>query len=612
MEGWMGKILRVNLSEGDIGVDDLDFDFAREYLGGRGLGSKILFDEVDPKVEPFDPGNKLIFMTGPLTGTGAPCGARYMVITKSPLSGTVASSNSGGYFGAELKFAGYDGIIFEGASDEPVALWIKDDEVELKPAGHLWGKNTHETEDLIRAGIENPWIAKETHIACIGPAGEKLSRIACVMNDKNRAAGRSGVGAVMGAKKLKAIVVRGTNKIKLADKEAFQKAVKHARDTLRAGALTSETLPSFGTAALVNVINQAYALPTKNWQECHFETADKISGETIAATILTRRKGCFSCPIACGRLTELKSPKWRDSAVAKSKGEGPEYETVELFGADCGVDDLEAITKANYICNELGMDTISAAATIATAMELYEKGHIPAKDLGGIKPNFGNGEALVLLTEKMGKREGVIGDILAEGGYRLAEKYGHPELFMGSKKLEAPAYDPRGLQAMGLQYATSNRGACHVRGYATAPEIVGIPIKTDPFVTEGKAGLVIGLQDGTAVIDSSGLCLFVSLAPGFAPDDVLALVNAVTGAKYTAEDFARIGEKIWNLERLFNLKAGLTKADDALPRRLLEEPGGPKGDVCRLDEMLPEYYSLRGWDKEGVPSESKLEDLGLR
>ena len=609
MEGWMGKILRVNLTDGDIGVDDLDFDFAREWMGGRGLGSKILMDEVDPEVDPLSPENKLIFMTGPLTGTGAPCGSRYMVITKSPLTGTIACSNSGGYFGPELKFAGYDGIIFEGASDTPVMLLINDDEVEIKPADHLWGKSTHETEDMIRAGFEDPWFARETHIACIGPAGEKLSRISCVINDKNRAAGRSGVGAVMGSKKLKAIVVRGTNKIQLASKEAFQKAVKHARDSLRAAPLTAEGLPAYGTASLVNPINEAHAFPTRNWQKTHFDTADKISGETMAATVLNRRKGCFTCPIGCGRMTEVKDERWKGFGTAKDRGEGPEYETVQLMGGNCGIDDLNGILKANYACNELGLDTISAAATVATCMELYEKGHIPESDMAGIKANFGNVEALILLTEKMGRREGVIGDVMAEGAYRLAKKYGHPELFMGVKGLEAPAYDPRGMQSMGLQYATSNRGACHVRGYAPATEIVGIPFKTDPMVTEGKAELIIGLQDGATILDCSGLCLFVAF--GFAPEDAMSLVNAATGAKYTPEELASLSQKVWNLERMFNLKAGLTHKDDTLPKRLLEEPGGPRGDVCRLHEMLPQYYSLRGWSEDGVPTKEKLEELGL-
>jgi len=609
MEAWIGRILRVNLTDGDYAVEDLDPDIARDYFGGRGVGSKILCDEVDPNVEPFSPENKLIFMTGPLTGTGAPCSSRYMVITKSPLTGTIACSNSGGFFGPELKFAGYDGIIFEGCADEPVYLWINDDEVEIRSAATLWGKTTHETEDLIRAEMKNPGLARELHIASIGPAGEKLARIACVINDKNRAAGRSGVGAVMGSKKLKAIAVRGTNKIKLADRDAFHKAVLHARDVLRAGPVTSEALPTYGTSVLVNIINEAKILPTNNWQTTYFDKANSISGETIAATILKRNKGCFACPIACGRLTEITDPKYTGMGSAKNKGEGPEYETVELMGASCGIDDLSAITKANYLCNELGMDTISAAGTVATAMELYEKGYLTEKEVG-LKANFGNAEALVILTEKMGRREG-IGDILAEGGYRLAEKYGHTEFFMGSKKLEAPAYDPRGVQSMGLQYATSNRGACHVRGYAIANEILGVHVKTDPLVTEGKAEMVRSLQDLTAVVDSSGLCLFVALAPNFLYEEIQSLMNASSGANYSVEELVRIGDRISNLERMFNLKAGLTKADDTLPKRLLEEPGGPKGDVCRLDVMLPEYYQLRGWDKNGIPTAGKLKELGL-
>jgi aldehyde:ferredoxin oxidoreductase len=282
---------------------------------------------------------------------------------------------------------------------------------------------------------------------------------------------------------------------------------------------------------------------------------------------------------------------------------------VELMGAACGIDDLAAITKANYLCNELGIDTISAASTVACAMELFEKGYISEKEMG-LKANFGSGEALVILTEKMGKREG-IGDIMAEGAYRLAEKFGHTELFMGVKKLEAPAYDPRGVQSMGLEYATSNRGACHVRGYAIANEILAIHVTTNPLLTEGKAAMVKALQDLTAVVDSSGLCLFVALAPNFLYEEIQGLVNPASGAKYTVEELIQVGERIWNLERLFNLKVGFTKADDTLPARLLEEPGGPKGEVCRLDEMLPEYYQLRGWDEHGVPTAEKLAELGL-
>lgn len=609
MDGWIGRIIRVDLTAGDYVVEDMDPDLIRSFIGGRGVGSKLLYDEVDAGVDPLSAENKLIFMTGPLTGTGAPCSSRYMVITKSPLTDTIGSSNSGGFWGPELKFAGYDGIIFEGCADEPVYLWIKDDEVEIRPALHLWGKTTHETEDLIRGEIENSYEARDVRIASIGPAGEKLSRIACVINDKHRAAGRSGVGAVMGSKRLKAIAVSGTKRITFADKEAFRQAIGEARAVLRAGPVTSEALPTYGTAVLVNIINEAHILPTRNWQQTYFEGADKISGEAIAETILLRKKGCFACPLACGRLTKIADPRYQELGSAKNQGEGPEYETVELMGAACGIDDLAAITKANYICNELGMDAISAASTVACAMELYEKGYLPEEEIG-FKANFGSGEALVLLTEKMGRRDG-IGDILAEGAYRLAEKYGHTELFMGVKKLEAPAYDPRGVQSMGLQYATSNRGACHVRGYAIANEILGIHEKTDPLVTEGKAAMVKVLQDLTAVIDSSGLCLFVALAPGFLYERVQQLLNGATGETYSVDELMRIGERIWNLERLFNCSAGFTRADDTLPKRLLEEPGGPTGDVCKLGMMLDEYYQLRGWDEQGIPTREKLDDLGL-
>jgi len=345
MESWTGKIIRVDLTAREFAVEDLDPAIERDYIGGRGVGSKILFDEVDPTVDPLSPENKLILMTGPLTGTGAPCSSRYMAITKSPLTGAIACSNSGGYFPAELRFAGYDGIIFEGKADEPVYLWIKDDEIEIRDAGHLWGKTTHETEDLIRSEIDDPWLAKEIHIASIGPAGENLGKLACIINDKNRAAGRSGVGAVMGSKNLKAVVVKGSKGVGKINRDAFKKSVRTAIDKLKAGPVTSQGLPKFGTAILVNIINECGILPTNNFQTATFERAGKISGETIAETILTRNKGCFACTIGCGRLTDIKDPKYA------GKGEGPEYETVELMGADCGIDNLAAITKANYLCN---------------------------------------------------------------------------------------------------------------------------------------------------------------------------------------------------------------------------------------------------------------------
>ncbi|MCX8044504.1 MAG: aldehyde ferredoxin oxidoreductase family protein [Desulfobacterota bacterium] len=607
MERSTERIIRVNLTQKTIMVESIDSTLMKQFIGGRGLGTKILYDEVDPKVDPLSPDNKLIFMAGPLTGSGAPCGSRYMVITKSPLTSAIACSNSGGHFPAELRSAGYLGIIVEGKAPTPVYLLIDDDTVHLRDATLLWKKTTHQTEDALRADIADAALARDVRIASIGPAGENLSRIACVINDKHRAAGRSGVGAVMGSKNLKAIAVRGTKKIAKHNNDTFTAAVRAATERLKAGPVTSQGLPKFGTAILVNIINECGILPTRNFQQSVFAGASKISGETLAETYLVRNKACYACPIACGRLTKVTSPE-----TFKGEGEGPEYETVELLGAGCGIDDLAAITKANYLCNEFGLDTISAAGTVATAMELYEKGYLPYKDIG-MDLRFGNAEALLSMIYDMAYRRG-LGAVAADGGYVLAQTYGHPELFMGVKRQELPAYDPRGAQGMGLTYATSNRGACHVRGYLIANEILGVHEKLDPLTTQGKASAVKAIQELTAVFDASGLCLFASLAPGMGYDVVRDMLNGLTGFGYTSEDLRCCGERIWNIERLFNLKAGFTAADDTLPKRLLEEPltqGGPKGMVCMLDKMLPEYYSLRGWDTQGVPSKEKLAELGL-
>ncbi|MCG0278024.1 MAG: aldehyde ferredoxin oxidoreductase family protein [Thermanaeromonas sp.] len=599
MYGWVGRLLRVNLTTGECRVEKLDPVMARDYIGARGLASKILYNEVDPQVDPLSPENKLIFMTGPLTGTSAISGSRYNVVTKSPLTGTIAASNSGGYFAGELKYAGYDGIIFEGKASEPVYLYIENDRVEIRPAGHVWGKTTHETEDILKS--EAPAGAK---VACIGPAGEKLVRFACVVNDKNRAAGRSGVGAVMGSKNLKAVVVRGTGGIKIADPEGFRQAVKAALEKIKNNPVTHGGLPDYGTAVLVNVINAHGAFPTRNFQTGVFPGAEKISGETLAATYLVRKKGCLACPIACGRATLVPEGPYA------GHGEGPEYEAIWAMGADCGVDDLAAITKANYYANELGYDPITFGATLACAMELYEKGYLPAQDTE-LELEFGNARTLVEAARKVGYREG-IGDLLAEGSYRLAERYGHPELSMSTKKQEYPAYDPRAIQGIGLNYATTNRGGCHVRGYTIASEVLGIPVQTDPLVTEGKAGLVKTFQDLTALVDSTGICLFVTFALG--ASDVVSMLAPATGIPYTEEAGMLAGERIFNLERLFNLAAGLTRADDTLAPRILQEPlpeGPAKGRVNRLDEMLDEYYRVRGWDEEGRPTEATKQRLGI-
>jgi aldehyde:ferredoxin oxidoreductase len=602
MYGWTGKIIRVNLTEEKITVEDLNMEDAKLYLGGRGLASKILCDEIDPNIDPLSPENKLIFMTGPLTGTYASCAGRFNVVAKAPLTGTIGAANSGGYFGPELKFAGYDGIIFEGKADKPVYLHICDDLIELKSAEHLWGKNVFETTDLLLEENE-----RDARVACIGPAGEKQVLFAAIMNDKDRAAGRSGMGAVMGSKNLKAVVVKGTKSIKVFSRDKFKDAVMDARSKLDQNGVTGPGggLPTYGTEVLVNILNEVHGLPTRNWQDSYFEHADLISGEYMTENCLVRNKACFACSIGCGRIVRIPDGKYKGIVA------GAEYEAGWSYGACCGVKDLNAINKANHVCNLLGLDPITMGATIACAMEMYEKGYLTKEDLGGKELRFGDAESIVEWTELTGYREG-FGDIMALGSYRMAEKYGHPELSMSVKKQEMPAYDGRVLQGMGLEYATSNRGGCHVRGYLTSPEILGIPQKVDPHSTEGKAALLKTFQDLTAVVDSSDICLFTTFAIGL--PEISEMLRTVTGLEYSDEEILQIGERIWNLEKLFNLKAGFTRKDDTLPERLLKEPvktGPGKGLVTKLDVMLDEYYEVRGWDKEGIPTEEKLKELGL-
>lgn len=600
MFGWNGKLIRVDLSNGTITKENLNMQDARNFLGGRGLGTKIMMDEVDPAVDPFSPENKLIFMSGPLTGTFASSSGRYEVVSKAPLTGTIGASNSGGHFGPELKYAGYDGIIFEGKADKPVYLYINDDDVQLRSAEHLWGKTVFETTDRLLE--EN---GEDTRVACIGPGGELKVLFATVMNDKHRAAGRSGLGAVMGSKNLKAVCVRGTKSIQVAKPKEFMDSCVDARRKLKEHPVAGSGLPTFGTEVLVNILNQSGALPTRNWKDGGiFEHADDTGGEALRDKYLVRNKGCFGCSIGCGRVTKVSEGKFQGF------GEGPEYEAGWAYGADCGVRELDAICKANYICNELGIDPITMGSTLACAMELREKGYIKKEELGG-DLSFGNAEAIVDFTRKTGLREG-FGDKLAEGSYRLAESYGHPELSMSVKKQEMPAYDGRGVQGMALEYATSNRGGCHVRGYLTSPEILGVPVKIDPLVTTDKAGWLKTFQDLTAVIDSIGICLFTTFGLGL--PEIAAMLRNATGMEGSDEEILKAGERIWNLEKLFNLKAGFSKKDDTLPPRLLNEPltsGPAKGKVAELDVMLKDYYGVRGWDEDGVPTGNKLAELAL-
>ena len=600
MYGWTGTILRVNLTDSTITKEPLDPTVAKQFIGGRGLGTKIMHDEVAPQVDPLSPDNKLIFAPGPLSGTFAPSASHFDITTKGPLTGTIAASSSGGLFGPMLKYAGYDAVIVEGKAEKPVYIWIKDDVVEIRDAGDLWGKMTPETTEAVRAATD-----EEASVACIGPGGEKLALMANVMNEFSRAAGRSGVGAVLGSKNLKAVAVRGTGGVKVADPTAFREATMTARKMIQEHPVGGTGLRVYGTDVLVNILNETGGLPTRNFQDGHFPTADKVGGESLTDQVLVRPRGCYSCIISCGRASRVTDPKF------EGHGEGPEYESAWALGPDCGVDDLNAVTKANFLCNEFGLDTITLGSTIACAMDMYEDGILTIEDTDGIPLNFGNAEAMVEMVRKTGMREG-FGDKLALGSYRLAESYGHPEYSMTAKKQEMPAYDPRAIQGIGLEYATSNRGACHVRGYTIAVEVLGNPVKIDEHTTEGKAQWTKTFQDLTAALDASGACLFTTF--GIGGDELAALVSTATGVEYSTEEFLRAGERIWNLERLFNLKAGLSAADDTLPERMLQDPiktGASKGHLSHLDQMLPEYYELRGWDVSGVPTQEKLQELGL-
>lgn len=599
MAAWTGKILRVDLTKGTWATEPLNMKDAKDYVGARGLGTKIFCDEVDPKVDPLSPENELIFMTGPLTGTAATSAGRYEVVAKAPLTGTIGASNSGGHFGPELKYAGYDGIIFEGKSDKPVYLYVNDDQIELRDAAHLWGKDVPTTTDMLEDECG------KVRVACIGPTAERGNCLyAGVMNDKNRAAGRSGLGTVMGTKNLKAVVVRGTGSVSVARPEGFLDEVTKARDILINHPVAGQGLPAFGTQILVNLINEVGGLPLHNARDgAVFEDANDTGGETLADKYLVKNQSCFGCTIGCGRVTKIP-----DDSPFAGFGEGPEYEAGWSFGADCGVNDLAAICKANFICNEYGFDPITLGSTIACAMELYDMGVIKEEEIG-FPIKWGDASAVVKLAEMTAKGEG-FGKMLELGSYRMADHYGHPELSMSVKKQEMPAYDGRAIQGIGLEYATSNRGGCHVRGYMISPEVLGLPVKTDPLVTEGKPALLKTFQDLTALTDATGICLFTTFAIGL--PEIAGQYREAVGSDESDADILLKGERIWNLEKRFNIEAGVEK--DTLPPRLLREklPSGPaKGKVVELQTMLEEYYQLRGWSSDGEPTDEKLKELSI-
>ena len=613
---WAGKFLRVDLTAGTVKTETLNMDWARAYIGSRGLGTKYLVDEVDAKVDPLSAENKIIWATGPLTGTMASTGGRYTVITKGPLTGAIACSNSGGYWGAELKMAGWDMIIFEGRSAKPVYLYVNDDMAELRDAGHLWGTTVWHTEEQLKKDHQDPLL----RISSIGGAGENQVLFAAVVNDLHRAAGRSGVGAVMGSKNLKAIAVRGTKGVgNIADPKAFMKVTTEKKKILAENALTGQGLPTYGTQVLMNIINEVGALPTRNHRDVQFEGAKDISAEAMATPRATDGKkplvtnqACFGCTIACGRIQKIDQGHFTVQNKPQYWGAsgGLEYEAAWALGAANGVNDLEALQYANVLCNEHGMDPISFGATVGAVMELYEMGVLTKEQLG-IDAKFGSAQALAAFAEMTAKGEG-FGKEIGQGSKRLTAKYGHPDLSMSCKGQEFPAYDGRGIQGIGLGYATSNRGGCHLRGYTVASEVAGIPVKTDPLTAEGKPELLKAFQDATAAYDSAGLCVFTTFAWGL-PDLADQLAPAC-GEEFTLDNVATIGERIWNMERDFNNRAGFTAKDDMLPKRLVTEAaktGPAKGLVSKVPEMLPKYYEVRGWNPDGTLKPETRTRLGL-
>jgi aldehyde:ferredoxin oxidoreductase len=589
MNGWMGKIVKFDLGRMTQETVDADEAARRRFLGGRGLGVKMYTELCPNPIDPLADDNALIFMTGPLTGTMMTSG-RYQVVSRSPLTGTICDSSSGGSFGAALKGAGLDGLIVAGRAAKPVYLMVHDGQVEARDASAFWGLDTQQTQKGIQAEI-----GSKTAVASIGPAGENRVLFASIMNDKDRAAGRGGMGAIMGAKNLKALAAAGGQPVAIADPAGYKDLADRLDRIVDKNPVTGKSLQVLGTSVLVNIINAHGMFPTENFRRGVFNDAEGTSGEKIAETLLLRQSSCYKCPIGCGRTTRTKD----------MNGEGPEYETVWAFGAHLGVSDLAAITEANYACNELGLDTITMGSTIGCGMELCE--------VGAWKENLRWGDAAKLrdwVTDTAYRRG--IGAEFGLGSKRLAAKYGRPDLAMQVKGLEIPAYDPRGAQGMALSYATSNRGGCHMRAYMIAPEILGHPVFLDRFSTAGKAELVALFQDVSAVVDSAVLCRFLQFAVGIST--FAEMLRVVTGLDFNDEELMTIGRRIYTMERLFNNRAGFGRGDDTLPPRFFNEEfqtGSSRHRLVRLDEMLDDYYKVRGWDASGAPLERTLAGLGL-
>ncbi|MGD9031175.1 MAG: aldehyde ferredoxin oxidoreductase family protein [Desulfobacteraceae bacterium] len=595
-------LLRIDLSQHRAREEEIDLSLILKFLGGRGLGAKILFDALKPSTDPLSAENKLLFLAGPLIGTGAPWCVKYTVMTKSPLSGTILMSLAGGYFGPGLRRSGYDGLIIEGRSEEPVYLSIINGKAEFREASHLWGMTTEQCQGAIKEELGTPRL----EIACIGPAGERAVRMACVISGK-RAAGRGGGGAVMGSKNLKAIAVHGERKVPIAEPEKF----KELQMAIRKKVPEIDRLKVFGkygTPKNLVLVHERGLFPNRNFQGGVFEGIDQVNHLEQQKRVI-RPVTCHDCPVACGNLTQATDGSYKDITT-----EGPEYETFWAFGAQCGNNSIDAIIAADRLCDQLGLDTISTGNSIAFAMECVQKGLLNKEEIQDLDLRFGNHAAMVEMIRRIGYREG-IGDLLGEGVRRASERIGGgaQSFAMHVKGLELAAYDPRGAKGMGIEYATSPRGGCHERGLISR-ETFGAPPYIDPLSIEGKGAVVKETQDETAALDALGVCVFPPHNDGMDMNDLAQLVSCTLGKSWTSEDLLETGDRIWNLERLFNLREGFTKADDTLPPRLLREPmqeGPAKGHVVELEPLLQDYYRARHWDTNGVPTPEVLDKLGL-
>lgn len=599
--GYTGKMLSIDLKTHSTTVEKTDMDAAEKFIGAKGLGAKILLERLPKGTDPLSPENILMFTTGPLTGTKAQTSGRGTVVTKSPQTNLFLDSHFGGSFAVEIKKAGWDFIIFNGRSDSPIYVVIKDDSVEFKDASAVWGKECLKTHN---------WLQKtegKVKTAVIGPAGENLVKFSAITVDGHRHAGRGGSGAVMGSKHLKAIAITGSGKVPLHDSEGFNTKAKEVLKKIQENSFVP-IRRKFGTPYWVKPVNDWGFIPTRNYQEGNFEHAEAINAETMQERIVDGSGACFNCVIACWNKSSIKSGPYTGISLV-----GPEYETLALMGSNLGVERVEDVAFLNERCNELGMDTISLGGVLGFAIEAYEKGAITDDDLGDNNIGWGKTEELSRLIDNIAYRKGKAGDVLAEGVRLAAEKLGKnsKRYAVHAKGLEIPGYDPRGAFGMGLAYATSDRGGCHQRAWTVTTEINNPDF--DRFSFEKKAKLVRSVQDERAAFFSLVLCDFAPISE----EDCVAMWNLATGFNLSVESYLLAGERIWNLIRLFNLREGLDPADDTISVRFFKDSftKGPAKDIVlsadEFQQSLKEYYALRGWTANGIPTAKKLKELGL-